>query len=718
MIKRPILVISILLFASTLFAQQAIKPYVFILFDTSGSMTESPQSVEQYCDGSNGNPCNGEGKDSKIYTAKGVLSSLVQAFQGKIVFGLGRFYQSEGVSNASSAYGGRIINYNGSENCEKGGEVLVPIGDGNIQDILKWMDNEEDYPRNKELRADGSTPLEKALLSIRDYFSTQVLTSDTIRDCRPYYVILLTDGEETCGGDPVGAVLKLRATPSGQNYYDIKTFVVGYGDNTRGAQSLNDMAIAGGTAVNNKAYNASDPQTLSNELNKILNIVIPKEICDGVDNDCNGITDDGLSRECDGACDTKGTEHCELGKWVGCTAPSYEDENKECNTGLFGICMYGVNRCEGNTLKCLQIYQPSSEVCDGIDNDCDGFTDEDDKNQILKRPCATQCGTGNEYCLNGKWDEKSCDAPLPNNGCGGCGPTPSEICDGIDNNCNGEVDEGKDICGGDAVCYKGQCVVACVNNECPANRRCNKDGWCLKDDSCFEVECKEGEICQNGECIDPCGAMVCPDGWICKNGACLDGTCYVIKCEDGKVCKENQCVVDPCKDVICQDKEFCREGSCIKSCYGVKCEAGKRCVDGVCIEDKCYGIKCNNGEICVEGKCVEDRCWDIMCPWGRRCIDGDCVDDPCFRIKCPEPSVCFDSQCIDEKEIPTQDAGYDLGPPLDISVDSVGADSADGDDTSIIIVEDVSVGRDAGEGRDIDIDSDSSSSSCSCNALE
>jgi hypothetical protein len=139
------------------------------------------------------------------------------------------------------------------------------------------------------------------------------------------------------------------------------------------------------------------------------------EICDGVDNDCNGTVDDNLT-------DTGGA----------------------CSAGTGACRADGTEECNGGVLECNAVAGTGTdEICDGVDNDCDGTADEN-----LTR--ATTCGvgecsgnTGTETCTAGVWGNDTCD-PL-------AGAT-AEVCDNLDNDCDGEVDEcvcvptGPEIC--------------------------------------------------------------------------------------------------------------------------------------------------------------------------------------------------------------------------------------------------------------------------------
>lgn len=118
------------------------------------------------------------------------------------------------------------------------------------------------------------------------------------------------------------------------------------------------------------------------------------EVCDGLDNDCNGLTDETSS----GQCGTSNIGACHMGDLI-CT-PEHDR-------------------------VCINAILPTSEVCNGSDDDCNGFIDDG-----LFRRCSTVCGSGIEHCSSGVWVD--CDAPTP----------VAELCDGIDNDCNGRVDEG------------------------------------------------------------------------------------------------------------------------------------------------------------------------------------------------------------------------------------------------------------------------------------
>ena len=70
------------------------------------------------------------------------------------------------------------------------------------------------------------------------------------------------------------------------------------------------------------------------------------------------------------------------------------------------------------------MWSSASRICDGLDNDCDGSTDED-----LVQECVTECERGIEACVEGRWI--GCTARQPS----------EEACDGFDNDCDALVDE-------------------------------------------------------------------------------------------------------------------------------------------------------------------------------------------------------------------------------------------------------------------------------------
>jgi|JI10StandDraft_1071094.scaffolds.fasta_scaffold07272_7 hypothetical protein len=180
------------------------------------------------------------------------------------------------------------------------------------------------------------------------------------------------------------------------------------------------------------------------------------ETCNGVDDDCDGMIDDGfaLGTACDGAdpdlC-TEGMIVCAAGGGTTCSdvsgdsvelCNSFDDDcdtrvdegfnlGAACDGGDTDACAEGVLACgPGGVAVCNDATSSTVETCNGLDDDCQGGVDN---GFAVGGACTTGVGacarTGTNVC-NAAGNGVQCNATAGS-------PTAETCGDGVDQDCNG-----------------------------------------------------------------------------------------------------------------------------------------------------------------------------------------------------------------------------------------------------------------------------------------
>ncbi|MBI5486728.1 MAG: hypothetical protein HY905_05310 [Deltaproteobacteria bacterium] len=279
------------------------------------------------------------------------------------------------------------------------------------------------------------------------------------------------------------------------------------------------------------------------------------EDCNGIDDDCDGATDEGFP--------------CAVGRATPCTT--------SCGTTGSGACSASCTPPAG--AACL----PPVESCNGVDEDCDTVPDDG----FACAPgtsgsCVTPCGSAGSRACDGTCNWGACTAP-------------GETCNGVDDDCDGDADDGFPCAAGSS----GTCSTSCGSigtHSCDGS--CNWSGCAApietcngRDDDC-DTAPDDGFECVQGSttaCTASCGGSgtrTCGTG--CAWGSCagpaeacngLDDDCDTAP-DDGFECvmaATGSCTTS-CGSTGAR--------SCTGSCNWSTCAATETCND---VDDDCDG---------------------------------------------------------------------------------------------------------------------------------
>ena len=260
--------------------------------------------------------------------------------------------------------------------------------------------------------------------------------------------------------------------------------------------------------------------------------VIPAtELCDNKDNDCDGQTDEALLGACySGPSGTRGVGPCQGG-------------TRSCSGGSWGA-------CAGETV-------PAIEVCDSKDNDCDGQTDEALTMSCYGGPPKTQgvgqCKPGTLSCSAGSWGS-----------CVGQVMPGSEICDGQDNDCDGQTDELWGNCGSSGFTGLYKCSGSSLQRQYITR------------------------ACLGGKCSTVTSYQTTKQ---CGSGSYNSCGSWSSYCSGGAVYRKRTCYKRGCSNSSCHSTAWTDQQKLQSCAWGYQC-SGAKCVCGPSPHFKLVGGTC------------------------------------------------------------------------------------------------------------------------------